>query len=248
MSKKNPRGLLFDEDSWTVLSHLSENYILPHFIRPNIVIFSKLAKKVILIELTCPCKENMVEWHSIKLDKYSGLANKIKKKGWQCELFAVEVGARGYCSSSVISCLKRLGFSGKHSSQVAKSLSSVSLQASFAIWLSRKSKAWNGQSPESKIHSCSSKSSHSSLPTSEPSNVSVTKPYPDRTGFVNKGNTCYANAILQTFSVLPFIWSQSDSAAVCPLVQTVFLNLNLLKRSRTATDPSNFLRALETEI
>jgi len=33
------------------------------------VFFSKKEKKVILIELTCPCKENMDEWHSIKLGK-----------------------------------------------------------------------------------------------------------------------------------------------------------------------------------
>jgi len=102
-------------------------------LRPDIVIFSQLSKRVILVELTSPCEENMEEWHGKKLEKYSCLLNKIKEKGWFVELFAVEIGARGYCSSSVISCLKRLGFSTKRSNQVAKSLSSVALQASFVI-------------------------------------------------------------------------------------------------------------------
>jgi len=67
-------------------------------------------------------------------------------------------------------------------------------------------------------------------------------------GFVNKGNTCYANSILQ--AVLPSIWSQaiSETDSVCAILRTVSLNLSLLKRSKSPVDPSNFLRALQDEM
>ena len=48
-------------------------------------------------------------------------------------LFAIEVGARGYCSTTVKSCLCRLGFSGKLLKSTIKKLSLSSLKPSFQI-------------------------------------------------------------------------------------------------------------------
>ena len=63
---------------------------------PDILLFSKSSKQAVLLELTCPCGENMENWHSQKLNKYTPLAKVIEKNGWVVDLFAVEVGARGY--------------------------------------------------------------------------------------------------------------------------------------------------------
>ena len=78
-------------------------------LRPDINIFCNKLKRVILIELTCPCEENMEEWHDTKVNKYLPLKNAIENNSWSVDLFAVEVGARGYCSGSVLCCFKSLG-------------------------------------------------------------------------------------------------------------------------------------------
>ena len=47
-------------------------------------------------------------WHSTKVNKYLALNTTIEFKS--VEVFAVEVGARGYCSKCVFCCIKKLGF------------------------------------------------------------------------------------------------------------------------------------------
>ena len=70
------------------------------------------------------------------------------------------------------------------------------------------------------------------------------------TGFINKGNTCYINSILQVLSTLPFFWCQnsSQSGTLSPLARALSLNLSLIKKRSTPVDPSNFLRAFQNEI
>ena len=52
----------------------------------------------------------MESWHSTKVNKHLALKATIESNGWSVGLFAVEVGARGYCSKSVLCCLRKLGF------------------------------------------------------------------------------------------------------------------------------------------
>ena len=64
---------------WKMVADLTESYMFPGHIavsalHPDIVIYSNTSKRVIIVELTCPCEENMESWHSTKLLKYSGLA------------------------------------------------------------------------------------------------------------------------------------------------------------------------------
>ena len=100
-------------------------------------------RKVILIELTCPCEENMESWHSTKINKYLALKTVIESNGWCVELFAVEVGAREYCSKSVLCCFKKLGFNNTRIRNTIKKLSKSSMECSFCIWLAGNSKHWN---------------------------------------------------------------------------------------------------------
>ena len=110
--------------------------------RPDITIFSNSLRKVILIELTCPCEENMESWHSTKINKNSALKTIIESKGWCVELFAVEVGGRGYCSRCVLCSFKKLGFNNKLIRNTIKKLSKSSIECSFCIWLTRNNKEW----------------------------------------------------------------------------------------------------------
>ena len=63
-------------------------------LRSDILLYSKSSKKAVLLELTCPCEENMESWDSQKLNKYTPLAKVIDDNAWAVDLFAVEVGAR----------------------------------------------------------------------------------------------------------------------------------------------------------
>ena len=146
--KKINKGLLNFAPDWTMLCDLGEKLVIPSYIvistlRPDIFIFSKSTKTVIIVELTCPCEENMEEWHKVKFDKYDSLACAIRSNGWSTYLFPIEVGARGYCSLTVKSCFLRLGLSNKLVRSTLKSLSLISIKTSFQIWLSRDNKDWS---------------------------------------------------------------------------------------------------------
>ena len=57
--------------------------------------FSISTKKVIIIELTCPCEENMSQWHKEKSQKYYPLWCSIRSNGWSVYSYAIEVDAGG---------------------------------------------------------------------------------------------------------------------------------------------------------
>ena len=67
-----------------------------------------------------------------------------------------------------------------------------------------------------------------------------------RPGFLNKGNTCYMNALLQTLSVLTDFWSTlpalaSEEQDISPLVAAYCQIMFLLKSLKNPIDPSCFL-------
>ena len=57
-------------------------------------------KKVILIELNCPCEENMSEQHE-KSQKYHPLSCSVRSNGWSVYFYAIEVGACGFVLSQL---------------------------------------------------------------------------------------------------------------------------------------------------
>ena len=108
---------------------------------PDIVIYSNTLKRIIILELTCPSEENMSKWHSQKFQKYLALIEQIKYFGY--DFFAVEVGARGYCSTALLTAVHKLGFSAKLQRSLIKESSKTSLTCSFCIWLTRDGVSWD---------------------------------------------------------------------------------------------------------
>ena len=163
-----PVGILHLSSDWILLADLNKTYCFPvHIAFTDIKIFPDSLRKVILIELTCPCEENMESWHGTKINKYSALKTIIESKGWCLELFAVEVGARGYWSRSVLCCFKKLGFNNELIRNTIKKGSKSSMECSFCIWLARNNKEWtpaaNCKLNDSSKETYNSESSMSSL-------------------------------------------------------------------------------------
>ena len=252
-----PVGILHQGSDWVLPVDLDSNYRFPINIaftqlRPDITIFSNVLRKVILIELTCPCEENMESWHSTKINKYLALKATIESNGWSVELFAVEVSARGYCPKSILGYLKKLGFNNTLTRNNIKHFSKSSMECSFCIWLARNNKEWtstiNLKVKDSLKESCNSPSP---MPYPKQKIQPVSKANPIRpVGFINKGNTCYANSILQVLSVMPTLWNRvpSESNHLSPMLQAISLITAVKKNSTKPIDPSNFLWALKRSL
>ena len=257
--KKIHSGLLNLSDDWKILIDIDSKLLFPSFIavttlRPDMVVYSLLLKVVIILELTCPCEENMEEWHRVKFQKYEPLATSIKSNGWAVYLFPIEVGARGYCSTSVKSCLLRLGLPPKLVRSSLKQLSLTSLTGSFQIWQSRESLEWvmpfipSPTSPTSKVDSKNLKPSGTSKKQCTKSVSDFTKQkHSNRCGLRNKGNTCYINATLQCLSTIVPLWTNlTFSNQKLPAFVSSFVRImSLLNSSKSPLDPSHFLRHLK---
>ena len=196
----SPSGTLHQASDWVLLRDLDGSFSFPPHIaftepRPDITIFCNKLKRVILIELTCPCEENMEAWHNAKVNKYMPLKSVIENKGWNVvDLFAVEVRARGYCSRSVLHCFKSLGLRNRIINATIKQLSKCSRECSFCIWLARNNKAWSSKEINLPLKTPEDPLVHQN-PLSTTSKTNSLKPNsPLPAGLINKGNTCYAKA------------------------------------------------------
>ena len=143
----------------------------------------------------------------------SYIYNAIKSNGWKVHLFPIEVGARGYCSTSVKSCLQRLGFSNKQVRTTLKSLSFTSLKSSFNIWQARESKNWTKPTVSNiKTGKTTDITHHTEKFVKVDETVSFSKCTAKvsifNCGLKNRGTTCYINASLQCFSTMDRLWSK----------------------------------------
>ena len=82
-------------------------------LKPDMVIWSEEAKRIMLIVLTVPWEDGCEEASEKKATKYQDLVQQCKHKGWQAWLFPVEVGYRGFPAQSVWKTLTALGGRGR---------------------------------------------------------------------------------------------------------------------------------------
>ena len=124
------------------------------------------------------------------------------------------------------------------------------MECSFCIWLARNNKAWSTKEIDLSLKTPEDPLVYQNLSStpSKASSLKINSPLP--VGFINKGNTCYANAILQTLSVFPSLWNRvpSESPSLSPLLKSITLNMKIKSRSNKPVDPSNFLWALTRKI
>ena len=120
-SSDRSRRPLFSSDAlhcasdWVFLFDLEDALIFPPEIaatlqRPDIVIFSRALRQVILIELTVPLEYRVCVAHERKRNRYLPLLSLCQSNGWNATHFPVEVGSRGFVAYSLLRCLRQLGF------------------------------------------------------------------------------------------------------------------------------------------
>ena len=73
---------------------------------------SDSGKKMGVRELTVPNEERVEVSNEIKRSKYAVLQVEGKKRGWSVQVWAVEVGCRGYQAGSLQTFFKDLGLTG----------------------------------------------------------------------------------------------------------------------------------------
>ena len=111
----------------------------------------------------------------------------------------------------------------------------LSIESSICIWLARANLVWQSV----KLNSPLTNTTESSIPLqilkAKTKNNLKNSPTPSKSpvGFINKGNTYYANTILQALSVIPLHWgpSSAESAQLSPLLKSFALNMAIKKIS-----------------
>ncbi|CAG9569641.1 unnamed protein product [Danaus chrysippus] len=142
-SNVKPYSILKAASDWTIMMDTYEKqYKIPEDIcasasRPDIFLFSRILKRVVMIELTVPWETNIPKDHTIKVNKYYELTNELTRNRFVVDLYAVEVGARGITAKSLYNLLKDLGLSRTHINAFLERTSKAALVGSFQIWLGR---------------------------------------------------------------------------------------------------------------
>ncbi len=112
-------------------------------LRPDVVLWSKLTREVILMELTVCAEEGIDAAQLRKESKYTGLLEEINAaKRWKAQLFTLEIGARGLVSSRAYNTFTKLGLTGSQAKMLCKDLSTVAARCSYAIYLAHNNRVW----------------------------------------------------------------------------------------------------------
>ena len=111
--------------------------------RPDIVIFSRSKRQVILVELTIPLEDRVAQANERKQRRYADLLSKCEENGWHATHFPVEVGCRGFVAFSLVRCLRDLGFPRCWAKRVRTECSRVALRCSYLLYLRRAIPEWS---------------------------------------------------------------------------------------------------------
>ena len=112
-------------------------------LRPDICIFNKEEKRIVLMELTVPFDELMTAAAHRKSTKYRDLVYNIQDAGYHVSLVTVEVGSRGVVSDSFFTFISDwTSTKGHESSSLFDSIRRKVICSSYAIWSRRNSDSW----------------------------------------------------------------------------------------------------------
>ncbi|XP_041649202.1 transient receptor potential cation channel subfamily M member 4-like [Cheilinus undulatus] len=96
---RTPTSLLATGKEWEMRVDLRKQLVFPPEItlttpRPDVLMWSGTAKRVLIVKLTVPWEEGIPAAHELKRTKYSALASECRDMGWAATFHPVEVGSR----------------------------------------------------------------------------------------------------------------------------------------------------------
>ena len=151
-AQRGPIGILTQATSWDMRVDLRKKLVFPDVVltklRPDIVLWSAISKKIILIELTVPWEDSCDEAFERKSSKYADLVEDCRQKGWSAWLFPVEVGARGFPAQSVWRMFHKIGVTGTKRKAAIKRLAEAAERASCWLWCKREAPTWSPDNSE----------------------------------------------------------------------------------------------------
>ncbi|XP_052224110.1 uncharacterized protein LOC127839765 [Dreissena polymorpha] len=139
--------ILQDANDWEMRADLVKKLVFPEEVahttlRPDIVLWSKTAKRVILVELTVPWEERIDVAYELMKAKYQDLADVCRERGWKTWIFPVEIGCRGFPSQSVWKMFGALGAEGRVRKTTIHALDKTDERSSSWLWLRRSEPNW----------------------------------------------------------------------------------------------------------
>ena len=133
-------------EKWEMTVDLKKKLVFPDVVqttlRPDIVIWSDIDKRLVMVELTVPWETRCEEAYERKLSKYTELLEQCREKGWRTWLFPVEVGARGSPTQSMLKMPSAMGVSGHERKRAVGRLVHATERASNWLWYKREEKSW----------------------------------------------------------------------------------------------------------
>ena len=136
------KGVLATASDWEMRADLKKQLKFPEEIahtslRPDIVLWSKGTKQVVLMELTVPWEERIEEAYERELKKYQALILESQQNGWKAWNLPVEVGCRGFAGRSLWRALGLLGIEGPARKRLVANTTKRAEEASRWIWIQR---------------------------------------------------------------------------------------------------------------
>ncbi len=140
VTKSKPvSGILSRANDWEVLLDLNQRLVFPMEVavtdmRPDLVVWSKRGRVVVVGELTVPWEDNIDERHEFKKAKYLDLVHECETRGWTVFCFPFEVGCRGYPSNSLPLFFSRLGAGSRLRRRILSQAADAASRGSAWVW------------------------------------------------------------------------------------------------------------------
>ena len=145
--KSVPRTYLEGARDWRLLVDLDGRLRVPRNIvetelRPDMLLISDSTKRMGVVELTVPSEDRVEISGELKKSKYTVLQQEGKKQGWRVQIWAVEVGCRGFPAASMASLMKDIGLIGGERKRKLRKLGETAERASKWLWNCSRVREW----------------------------------------------------------------------------------------------------------
>ena len=120
-------------------------HIVISSLRPDMVLFSNSTKQG--INSTVGRKYEVAHQH--KTNKYQGLVEYCRRRGWQAICYPIEIGVKGFAGKSLNMALNNVGITRIKKRTVTRTILKAALESSRWIWIHRNNETWTGQNNSS---------------------------------------------------------------------------------------------------